>query len=196
MLYTNVNNGRQIVNIYLPENPATLELVGRPVDQLPPSSSPRKLPRIQVHIHGGAWRDPNLRPPSIEAAVAHAFIDTDFIISAIVGIDYSLSSFPANPASPHDSSRQAQFPDHVKDIFAALDLLRTLGLSGGSSILTGHSAGACLAFQTMLPIPSQLRFENMPSPPVPAAILGMNGLYDLPNLVTDLPASHAHLGAD
>lgn len=35
----------------------------------------------------------------------------------------------------------------------------------------------------------------MEAPPVPAAVLGLNGLYDLPNLVHKLSASHEHLSS-
>ena len=46
----------------------------------------------------------------------------------------------------------------------------------------------------MLQAPSYWGFGgNVPGPPRPAAILGLNGLYDLPQLVEGLGPSHEHL---
>ena len=53
-------NRLQNLSIYLPRTPQTAGLVGTPVMSLPGADSPSRLPRILVHIHGGAWRDPRL----------------------------------------------------------------------------------------------------------------------------------------
>ena len=69
----------------------------------------------------------------------------------------------------------------------------SFGLSDQSYILTGHSAGACLAFQAILQPPRHHGLDYLPDAPCPAAILGLNGLYDLPALVNGLDAAHEHL---
>lgn len=199
--YSRSNNGRQVLNIYVPKVPANSDLVGSPVTKLPGSSAQSRLPRWYVHIHGGAWRDPFLRAASIEGAVAHAFSDPEAAIDAVVSIDYTLSPFPTHPTLPydpvannhHDPSREALHPAHVNDVYSAFTFLRSLGLTDGSYIQSGHSAGSCLAFQSILEQPKYYGLVGVSAPPVPAALLGTNGLYDLPDLVHSLGESHKHL---
>ena len=84
----------------------------------------------------------------------------------------------ANPPVPYDAikdnhtdlAREAVHPQHVSDALHGLALLGSLGLTSESYVRSGHSAGACLALQSVL------------QPPCPAALLGLNGLYDLPAL--------------
>jgi kynurenine formamidase len=76
-------NRFQNLSIYLPKTSETSKLIGTPADSLPNRDSQSILPRYHVHIHGGAWRDPQFTSKSIEPAVAHAFADTD--ASAAVG---------------------------------------------------------------------------------------------------------------
>jgi kynurenine formamidase len=111
-----------------------------------------------------------------------------------------------NPPVPYDAikdnhtdlAREAVHPQHVSDILHGLALLGSLGLSSGSYIFSGHSAGACLAFQAVLQPPWHYGLGYLREPSCPAALLGLNGLYDLPALVTadGLGASHAHLRDD
>lgn len=206
----------QTLNIYLPRSSETDSLVGKLVDSLLglAPASPATPPRWQVHIHGGAWRDPQLTAASIEATVAHAFSgDQPGPISGIASLNYTLSDFPTHPTLPYDAardnhadpSREAVHPQHVRDVLRGLALLKSLGLTDGSYILTGHSAGACLSFQAIYQAPRYWRLASSSSshdentvdpeedPPTPAAHLAMNGLYDLPGLVDGLCPSHAHL---
>lgn len=213
-----VQNGHrfQTLNVYLPRSSETDSLVGKPVDSLPGlgPSSPATPPRWQVHIHGGAWRDPQLTAASIEAAVAHAFSgDQPGPIAGIASLNYTLSDFPTHPTLPYDAardnhadpSREAVHPQHARDVLRGLALLKSLGLADGSYILTGHSAGACLSFQAIYQAPRYWRpappsndednvdTEEEEEPPTPAAHVAMNGLYDLPDLVDGLGPSHAQL---
>lgn len=211
-----VQNGHrfQTLNVYLPRSSETDSLVGQPVGSLPglSSSSPATPPRWQVHIHGGAWRDPQLTAASIEATVAHAFNgDQPGPIAGIASLNYTLSDFPTHPTLPYDAardnhadpSREAVHPQHVRDVLRGLALLKSLGLTDGSYILTGHSAGACLSFQAIYQAPRYWRLASPPGdeisgvdpeePPTPAAHVAMNGLYDLPDLVDGLGGSHAQL---
>ena len=202
--YFEERNHLQALSIYLPRTQETSALVGQPVTHLPFLNPTSKVPRWQVHIHGGAWRDPQLTASSIEATVANAFSAvTETIEASIAGIaslNYTLTKFPTHPTLPYDPednhadpSREAVHPTHVRDVLLGFALLHSLGLVGGSYVLTGHSAGSCLAFQATLPSPRHWGFKSLPNPPRPAAVIGMNGLYDLPNLVHGLGTSHEHL---
>jgi hypothetical protein len=70
-------NRLQNLSLYLPKTPQTASLIGTPANSLPEHDSDLVLPRYHVHIHGSAWRDPDLTSASIEPAVAHAFSATD-----------------------------------------------------------------------------------------------------------------------
>lgn len=212
-------NRLQNLSIYLPRTPQTAGLIGTPVTSLPGAESPSQLPRNLVHIHGGAWRDPRLTSASIEPAVAHAFSGGmpagagASPVTAIASLNYTVSqlNYPAppvmaNPPVPYDAikhnhtdlAREAVHPQHVSDVLHGLALLGSLGLASGSYILSGHSCGACLAFQSVLQPPRHYGLGYLPEPPCPAGLLGLNGLYDLPALATadGLGASHAHLRDD
>jgi kynurenine formamidase len=208
------HNRLQNVSIYLPRTSRTAELIGAPVRSLPGADSPSGLPRYLVHIHGGAWRDPRLTSASIEPAVACAFAGEEPApVSAIASLNYTVSQF--NYAAPPlmtdppvrydairsnhaDPAREAVHPQHLSDVLHGLDLLGSLGLTSGSYILSGHSCGACLALQSVLKPPAHYGLGYLPEPPCPAALLGLNGLYDLPALATadGLGASHAYLRDD
>jgi kynurenine formamidase len=203
-----IPNGNRLQNlsIYLPKTPETSNLIGATANSLPHPDPQPLLPRYHVHIHGGAWRDPQLTSQSVEPAVAHAFSATDapVPIGGVASINYTLSQHPTHPTFPYDaikdnhsdSAREAVHPQHVSDVLHGLALLGSFGLTDQSYILSGHSAGACLAFQAILQPPMHYGLDDLPEAPCPAAILGLNGLYDLPELVTGLDASHEHLRAE
>jgi kynurenine formamidase len=206
-------NRLQNLSIYLPRTPETSSLVGTPASFLPGSGSEPGLTRYHVHIHGGAWRDPQLTSASIEPAVAHAFSASDVSapVSAVASINYTVSPFSytappvmARPPVPYDPikdnhsdpAREAIHPQHVSDVLHGLARLRSFGLTDGSYVLSGHSCGACIAFQAILQAPRYYGLGHLPDAPCPAALLGLNGLYDLPGLVNGLGASHEHLRDD
>ncbi|UPK99743.1 hypothetical protein LCI18_010678 [Fusarium solani-melongenae] len=182
--YASNPNRFQNVTVYAPRFIKSLVGIDEAITTLPSISSASKGPRWLFHIHGGAWRDPFLDSSSFEAAVAHAFSsdDSDVPISATISINYTLSPFPTHPG-------------HIKDVLQAFTLLCSLGLEDGSYLLSSHSAGACLVFQAAL-FDAQhwgTEFEDIPPLPRPAVVLGLNGLYDIPDLVSDLGDSHQHL---
>jgi kynurenine formamidase len=199
-------NRLQNLSIYLPKTPETSDLIGVSATSLPGPGSQPLLPRYHVYIHGGAWRDPQLTSKSVEPTVAHAFSASDASapISAIASINYTLSQYPTHLALPYeaikdshsDPAREAVHPQHVSDVLHGLALLYSFGLTDRSYILSGHSAGACLAFQATLQPPRHYGLDHLPDAPCPAAILGLNGLYDLPELTNGLDASHQHLRAE
>jgi kynurenine formamidase len=198
-------NRLENLSIYLPKTPETANLIGTAAGSFPDRDSQSLLPRYYVYIHGGAWRDPQVTAKSIEPAVAHAFSATDASapISAVVSVNYTLSPYPGHPTLPYDAingghsdrAREAVHPQHVSDVLHALALLRSFGLTDRSYILSGHSAGACLALQAILQSPRHYGLD-LPDAPGPAAILGLNGLYDLPGLLNRLGPSHEHLRDD
>lgn len=204
--YVANSNRLQNLSIYLPKTPETAKLIGTPVKSLPTADSGSILPRYHVHIHGGAWRDPQLTAKSIEPTVAHAFFATDNStpIMAVASINYTVSQFPNHPVLPYDAikynhldpSREAVHPQHISDVLHGLDLLRSFVVNDQSYILSGHSCGACIAFQTIFQSPAYYGLDYLPDAPAPTALIGLNGLYDLPNLVNGLDASHEHLHKD
>lgn len=197
-------NRLQTLSIYLPWTPETSSLIGTPVSALPESSDHSPLPLYYVHIHGGAWRAVGVTAASIEPAVAQAFSATGAPApAAVASINYTLSPFPTDSVFPYetirdnhgDPARDAVHPQHISDVLRGLDLLRSFGLTDQSYILSGHSCGACLAFQAALQPPRHYGLDR-PDVPCPAAVLGLNGLYDLPALTDGLGASHEHVRDD
>lgn len=197
-------NRFQNVTLYRPLTPDTQPLAGTAVEPFLNTLPGADRPNILVHIHGGAWRDPQLTATSIEATVAHAFTSTDRPIQAIASLNYSVSQFPKHPALAYDArtaeqcdtAREAVHPDHLRDVLLGLRHLRSLGLTDRSYLLSGHSAGACLAFQAALLGPEAFGLDGDLVPPTPAALFGINGLYDLPDLVDHPGASHAHVASE
>lgn len=188
-------NRLQRLSIYLPVNEETLPLVGTAPSRLPPRNRDQ---HYHVHIHGGAWRDPLTDARSIEPAVGLIFADPTAPIAAVASLDYTLAQFPTHPVAPYDATkdghtdpaREAVHPRQVADIYAGLRLLKTIGMTDGSYILSGHSCGASLAFQAALAPPAHYDLADTSEPPVAAAVIGINGLYDLPGLVLGLGPSH------
>jgi kynurenine formamidase len=201
--YISNANRLQSLSLYLPKTPETSNLIGTPARSLPSPDPQPFLPPYLIYIHGGAWRDPQLTSSSVEPAVAYTFSATGApaSISAVASINYSLSQYPSHPTLPYDAikenhtdlAREAVHPQHVSDVLHGLALLRSFGLTDRSYILSGHSAGACLAFQALLQPPRHYGLGYLPEAPCPAAILGLNGLYDLPELVDRPGTSHEHL---
>jgi kynurenine formamidase len=105
-------NRLQNLSIYLPTTPETLSLIGTPATSLPTPDTQSRRTRYHVHIHGGAWRDPQLTSTSIEPAVAHALSDTDGSapIRAVASVNYTVSQFPTHPTLPYDAIK-----DHYSD---------------------------------------------------------------------------------
>jgi acetyl esterase/lipase len=197
-------NRFQTVDLYLPFTAETRELVGSPVTPFLGTLTRDGHPDTLVHVHGGAWRDPQLTGRSIEATVAHAFRDPDRPIRAVASLNYSLSPFPTHPTMPYDPeiaeepdpARGGQHPDHLRDVLEGLRFLRSLGLADRSYVLSGHSAGACLAFQAALLGPERFGLRSELTPPTPAALTGVNGLYDLPDLVDRPGPEHEHVAQE
>jgi kynurenine formamidase len=146
-----------------------------------------------IYIHGGAWRD-----PAITASSFHRTQDLLLAspqspkIAAIASVNYRLSPYPSHctdPSSPHDPARNARHPDHINDVLSAILYLQETYGFGNRYILIGHSCGATLAFQVAIrrywgaQYESTLALELNVEPPL--AIMGVEGIYDLPALVEE-----------
>ncbi len=138
------------------------------------------LLRRDSYIHGGAWRDPLVYASSFESTIEHLVHNRGE--SEVVGyasINYRLSEYlnhPTRPSSPEDPSRNAQHPEHINDVTRALLYLEKKYAIDGRYVLVGHSCGATLAFQ----VPGVYNLEDVP---LPACIIGSEGIYDLKALL-------------
>lgn len=83
-------------------------------------------------------------------------------------------------------------PDHINDVLDALSHLQTTYRFSSNYILVGHSAGATLTMQVAMSRawsdtgPSNVQRSSPAVPPI--AIVGVCGIYDLPELLV----SHTH----
>lgn len=173
------------LDIYLPAPP-------------PPNSDPSAL--WLIYIHGGAWRDPSITSSSFDAIRSN--LQTSPVASSITGyasLNYRLSPYPSHPthpSDPSDPSRNAKHPDHITDILSALLYLQTHYPSSSNYILAGHSVGATLAFQVAMKrywgsqYESTFALELNVVPPV--AIVGIEGIYDIPALLSSHEDSPAY----
>ncbi|WPG99612.1 Hypothetical protein R9X50_00243000 [Acrodontium crateriforme] len=154
-----------------------------------PLSDPNQL--WVVYVHGGAWLDPEIDASSFEKTQEHILGSTEIQhISGFASINYRLSpnpSHPKLPSNPSDPSRNARHPDHIRDVLSALLFLQDTYGFDDRYVLVGHSCGATLALQVAMKRYWGMQYESTEAlelnvvPPI--AILGVEGLYDLPSLV-------------
>ncbi|KAI4188629.1 MAG: hypothetical protein L6R41_002007 [Letrouitia leprolyta] len=187
--YTSPNLALRILDLHIPTTP--------------PSTPSYTL----IYIHGGAFRDPLITSQSIlpslpfllpSSSSSSSQSDISHNIAAIASLNYRLSPYPSHPtdpSKPDDESRNAKWPDHVKDVRRAIHWLssscdeeeedgsargRYPDLTTHACILIGHSVGATIAFA--LALESDLdtvsntneRENNVKF----KAIVGVEGIYD------------------
>ena len=166
----------------------------------PPAPNPdtRPVSRYWVlYIHGGAYRDPEITSGSFFGAdgpldhiLASRNSETSAHIDGYASINYRLSPHPMHPQDPEKTSayemRGAGHPDHLEDIRVAVASLQKRFKFEDRYILVGHSVGATMALQVVLGSripglgPQSMRSEQSPQP---SAILGVCGIYDIPELL-------------
>ncbi|TKA69046.1 hypothetical protein B0A55_08713 [Friedmanniomyces simplex] len=144
-----------------------------------------------VFIHGGAWLDPEIDSSSFRKTQGLLLSSHQAdSIAGFASINYRLSpnpSHPKDPSNPSDPARNAKHPDHINDVLAAILYLQETYRFEDRYILVGHSCGVTLAFQVAMKrywgsqYESTFALELNVVPPL--AILGVEGLYDLPALV-------------
>ncbi|PHH77788.1 hypothetical protein CDD82_3355 [Ophiocordyceps australis] len=144
-----------------------------------------------VFIHGGAWREDNDGVNGFLPSVQKILKSKDVPQSSIRGfasIDYRLS--PCNEQDQQKGKKQCpegsivDHPAHILDVRAGLNELQQKLKMDSNYILMGHSAGATLAFQVLMG-KDVLNGQDSPDVPLPAAIVGMAGIYDFPQLLND-----------
>ncbi|ELR06821.1 hypothetical protein GMDG_08113 [Pseudogymnoascus destructans 20631-21] len=132
----------------------------------PDGSSPEGI--WVVFIHGGAWRDPLIDSTSFQptlSILSQTPPQAQPPIAGYASINYRLSPYPSHPTSPStggDASRAAQHPEHLDDVTTALLFLdEKYGIGGRSR---RRRRGGRL--------------------PVPLGMLGSEGIYDIPSLIS------------
>lgn len=159
---------------------------------IPRPTSAKDSNRLWVlYVHGGAWYDPDQTASTFDKAqdllLKSPVADS---IAGFASINYRLSpaaSHPTNPSNPADPARNAKHPDHINDVLAAILHLQETYRFQDRYILVGHSCGACLVLQVAMKrywgsqYESTMALELNVVPPL--AIVGIEGLYDLPALV-------------
>lgn len=169
-----------------------------------------------VYIHGGAWRDPLIKADSFAPTLHHIVGSHGSSLDRIAGfasLDYTLSGGggggPDSDSDPNsDRSRSGRHPDHVVDVLRGIVFLQEITGFAEDYILLGHSCGATLSFQVLMDgarwvVPPRLsggseRADSTPSVPPPPpkvtkpiAVIGLDGIYDLPGLIRDPGGKHA-----
>ena len=206
--YTSNPNALQNFSLWIPAPAGS-----KPED----TPSPTTLPSSEkgtwiIYIHGGAWRDPLVTASSFTSTVTSLATDHSSIlttsspssnnstVAGIASINYSLT--PKTPVdAENDDSRRAQHPDHILDVLTALQFLQAKAGFGENYVLLGHSCGATLALQVAMggfkkwktSDSSDSGLEKVVQKPV--AIVGLNGLYDMPTLIHSPGEKHQHLQA-
>ncbi|KAH7318675.1 Alpha/Beta hydrolase protein [Stachybotrys elegans] len=140
-----------------------------------------------VYIHGGAWRDPRIAHESFVPCIKAILSSADASQLAIRGfasIDYRLSAHPDLPQDPDTPQRElrcARHPDHIQDVRSAIRFLADQHHLSGDYVLVGHSAGATLAYQLLMG-EYAIDGAQLAQVPMPAANIGIAGIYDLVGL--------------
>ena len=165
-----------------------------------PSAIPARDGIWVIYIHGGAWRDPLVDSSSFAPTISHLKPPIEDSVAGFASLNYSLSPHPSHPTHPAppkdpnqplDSSRQAKHPEHILDVLTGLAYLQAKFGFGSNYVLLGHSCGATLAFQVAM---DHAKWgASVPSVKKPKAIVGLNGIYDMPNLIKNPKEKHKEL---
>ncbi|KAK2590955.1 hypothetical protein QQS21_011351 [Conoideocrella luteorostrata] len=149
-----------------------------------------------IWIHGGAWRDPLTTSDSLTPmlkCLSPTLFESQKSPIAFASISYSLSPDPRPstvPSDPYDYSRNALHPRHILDVLEAISFLQQRAGFGNNYILTGQSCGATLAFQAAMS-PERWGINSAKAHiKAPSMLLGLNGLYAMPELVEKPGGKH------
>lgn len=194
--YISNANSLQNLDIWIPTG-------GKNVQEVPDSSTfPTSKGLWVIYIHGGAWRDPLVTSASFvptikELAAKHSTIFSN--VAGFASINYSLSprSIGSGVASEEgrdfEPSRTAKHPDHIIDVLTGISYLQSKAGFGSNYVLVGHSCGATLAFQVAMSHSKWGQRATEVQVVKPKAVIGLNGLYDMPNLISNPGDRHVHL---
>lgn len=137
-----------------------------------------------IYLHGGAWRDPAIDATSFNKTL-HLLLSSPAIkhIAGLASINYRLSPYPSHPhhpSKPGDPARNARHQDHIDDVLTAIGWLQRKYEFRSNYLLVGHSCGATMALQVGMSRKwTNIKHDIAP----PAAIVGFEGIYDIPALV-------------
>ncbi|KAI9819010.1 MAG: hypothetical protein M1826_001225 [Phylliscum demangeonii] len=137
-----------------------------------------------IYIHGGAWRDPDISSTSFEPALSillrSPVLDD---IAGFASVNYRLSPYPAHATRPSDAgdgARNVTHPAHRDDVLEALVFLQRRYAFGHRYLLVGHSCGATLAWQVVMPDEGASSAPGWPARP--RGVVGVAGIYDFQGL--------------
>jgi acetyl esterase/lipase len=188
--YTTGANALQNLDVWIPA-------VG---DKSTPDSSTLPVPKglWVIYIHGGAWRDPLVTSSSFAPTVKELASKHPTVFSNVVGIaslNYTLTPRPADAGTPEadDPSRKGKHPDHIVDVLTGLSYLQSKAGFENNYVLLGHSCGATLAFQVAMSHSKWGSSATALKVAKPRIVVGLNGLYDMPKLISDPGDKHTHL---
>jgi kynurenine formamidase len=133
-----------------------------------PAASPTVTPPLLVFVHGGAWQSGDKWN---HEALGRTFAKRG-IVTAIV--NYRLSP-------------KVQHPTHVEDVAKAIAYLakHAQGYDPKRIYVMGHSAGAHMC--GLLASSSLLQEAGVPAEQLPKGFVGLEGIYDIPNLINVWP---------
>ena len=154
-----------------------------------------------IFVHGGAWRDPTINATAFSKTrdlllTSPWYSHAASRISGYASLNYRLSQHPSYPQDPRSTNRYhlraARHPDHVRDIVLGIARLQKIYGFGKRYVLIGHSCGATIALQTLMGLPEveSLGLGVSGAWRMPAAVLAVDGIYDIPKLVkkfADIP---------
>lgn len=86
-------------------------------------------------------------------------------------------------------------PDHIVDVLTGLAFLQKKAGFGSNYVLLGHSCGATLAFQAAMDHQKWGSRATDLQVAKPVAIVGLNGLYDMPKIILTPGEKHEYLKA-
>lgn len=134
-----------------------------------PAEAPKTLPPLLVFVHGGAWQTGD---KSDYVSLGKTFAEQG-IVTAV--LNYRLA-----PLIRH--------PGHAEDLAAALAQLANdaKGFDPKRIYVMGHSAGAHMCAY-LAANPSLLLKAGMKQEDFPKGFIGLEGIYDVPNLVQKWP---------
>lgn len=157
-----------------PQRSLDLYLPGRaPLAAKAPAASAEAAPPLFVYIHGGAWVSGDKRQ---YADVGEALARRGVLVAVI---NYRLSG-----------EGGVRHPAHAQDAAAAVSWLRKhateLGFDKSRIFVGGHSAGAHIA--ALLAYDPSLLAAVGERPDMIRGYIGLEGIYDLPELVRRFPS--------
>lgn len=180
-------------------SPQSSSLTTTHLDPGPSSSQVFKTPADpRSFIHGGAWRDPRATfdeaEPTLSALLdpsrpSHHLARASSRVAGFASLNYRLAPHPdfaqdLGGTTPAFAARSARHPLPLEDVLSGLRFLQRRFGFGEDYVLSGHSAGGCLAYQVLLGGAclaggSGDAYEDVKRP---VAAVGFEGIYDLGGL--------------